>query len=153
MYLPRTIYKFTKGGKIKFTQSIDRTKFTLESLSAHARSEIGRLIVNRTWIKVRKIAGGKLGKGKSRRVGAAWQYWNRKIDKDLQVGIKHDTWYGVDQELGLNNQPKRDILRSTVFESIEDIQAITEAYLGKIDNEEAVNRIITQRPEEFSEDD
>ena len=43
-----------------------------------------------------------------------FSYWVRKKETDLQVGIKHNTWYGVLQELGDGNQPRRSILTSAV---------------------------------------
>lgn len=45
------------------------------------------------------------------------------------------TWYGADSELGTKNQPARNILRSTVWENIDEIQRIQGQYLSAIQDE------------------
>ena len=71
---------------------------------------------------------------------------------DLIVGIKHDTWYGVDQELGTDGQPKRDILRSTVIENINIIEQIQAQYLEHIENEMNARRLIDENAEVSNDD-
>ena len=72
---------------------------------------------------------------RSKRPYKSTQYWIRKRETDLQIGFKHDTWYGVLQELGTKNQPKRDILRGTVMENIDDIRRVQGQYLSAIEDE------------------
>jgi hypothetical protein len=81
--------------------------------------------------KLKKLPGMK----RNKRIYNSTQYWVRKRETDLQIGIKHAGWYGVQQELGTSNQPKREILRSTVFESIDDIRRVQGAYLSAIEDE------------------
>ena len=56
----------------------------------------------------------------------------RKKENDLQIGFKHNSWYGALSELGDKNQPKRGILRDTVFENIDTIQEIQGQYLSAL---------------------
>ena len=90
--------------------------------------------------KLRVLPGMK----KNRRIYASTQYWVRKKDADLQIGFKHNTWYGMYQEQGSKNQPKRSILRSTVMENIDEIQKIQAQYLSAITNDSAESLIDEQ---------
>jgi hypothetical protein len=95
--------------------------------------------------KVRQIANRSLVR--SPRVKNAFQFWNRRREVDLLVGIRHDTWYGVDQELGTHNQPKRDILRQTVMENIDQMQEIQARYLKHIEDDIAARQAIDENAE------
>lgn len=57
------------------------------------------------------------------------------------------TWYGVLQELGGHNQPKRSVLRDTVIESIPDIQKIEAQYLSAIEDELKAKVLINEDEE------
>jgi len=81
--------------------------------------------------KLRKLPGMK----RNKRIYNSTQYWVRKRETDLQIGFKHDTWYGVLQELGTKGQPARHILRGTVMENIDDIRRVQGAYLSAIEDE------------------
>ena len=85
------------------------------------------------------------GLKKSRRVRgktSAFQYWVLKREGYLQVGIKHGTWYGTQQELGERNQPRRRILRNTVYNNIPTIVEIESKYLSALESEaEALRKI------------
>ena len=59
----------------------------------------------------------------------------RKKETDLQVGIKHNTWYGVLQELGDGNQPCKSILTSAVQQNIDEIRRIEGHYLSAVEDE------------------
>jgi hypothetical protein len=150
MPLPRSILRVSRDGSVKYTSSILKGKYTLEELSRAALREIGKVVTLRSRTEVRGISNNSLRR--SRRVKNAFQYWNRKRTTDLIVGIKHDTWYGVKQELGLDGQPKRDILRKTVMKSINDIKEITSQYLGNIEDEAAAQRLIDENAEVLPDD-
>ena len=79
-----------------------------------------------------------------RRVYNSTQYWVRRRETDLQIGYKHDTWYGVLQELGSKNQPKRSILRDTVYDNIGLIQQIEAQYLSAIEDEMRAQSLINE---------
>src|SRR5690625_3812780 len=78
--------------------------------------------------KLRKLPGMR----RSKRIYSSTQYWVRRIEADLQIGFKHDSWYGARSELGTSNQPKRNILRSTVYDNIDQIRIIQGQYLSAI---------------------
>ena len=149
MPLPRSVVRINRKG-VKFTSSVERAEYTLEELTRAALRDIGKLVTFKARDKVRAIAKGSMKR--SQRVKNAFQSWNRRRETDLQVGIKHETWYGVDQELGLDGQPKRDILRKTVFENVNVIQEITAKYLKHIEDEMTAQRMIDENAE-VAEDD
>lgn len=140
MSLPRSVVKFSKNG-VTYTSSVDRAQYTIRELTRAALRDVGRF-VSRTC----NSAGMKLpGMKKSRRVRgktSAFQYWVRKKETDLQVGIKHNTWYGADQELGTKNQPKRGILRNSVHDNIAQIVEIESKYLSALESEAEALRLI-----------
>ena len=138
--------KITKDG-IEFISKVDRAKYTLQELSRAALRDVGKLLRKRIVTELKKLPGMK----KAKRPYKSTQYWVRKKDTDLQIGIRHDTWYGVDQELGTKNQPKREILRKTVFSHLDDIRRIEGAYLKEIEDENRALGLIDEEVE--TEDD
>jgi HK97 gp10 family phage protein len=142
MPMPRSVTRRKRNGQIRFISNVEPAKYTLRELTRAALRDSARVLMTRIHAEVEKIAKGKLKK--SRRVGASFQYWIRKIEMDLLIGIKHNTWYGVDQELGTKNQPKREIMRKTVIASIDDLKKIADKYLQKIEDEQAANRVIDE---------
>lgn len=141
MPLPRGV-KIKRNG-IEFESRIDRTKYLLTELSRAALRDSGRLISRRAIDKARKLRGLKRG----RRPRNAFQYWVRKRDGDLLVGIKHNTWYGADQEIGSSRQPKRGILRSSTFDNIDDIRKVQGRYLSSIEDENKALGLINEDDE------
>lgn len=135
MSVPKSVVRFDKNG-VKFVSSVDHAAYTIDELTRAALRDVGKYISRQCRTKAGELKG--LGKKKSGRVygkKSAFQYWARQVEGDLQVGIKHDTWYGVDQELGANKQPRREILRSTVLENIDTIIKIEKAYLTAINDD------------------
>ncbi len=140
MSLPKSVIRFSKDG-ITYTSSVDRTKYTITELTRAALRDVGKYISRICNSEAMKLPGLK----RSRRVRgrtSAFQYWVRKREGDLQVGIKHDTWYGVDQELGNKNQPRRQILRNSVYNNIPTIVEIESKYLSALEDEAAALRLI-----------
>ena len=76
-----------------------------------------------------------------------------KKETDLIVGIKHDTWYGVQQELGDLNQPKRAILRDTTYDNIDEIMKIEGHYLSAIEEENEALALIDEAEEIGNDED
>ena len=70
-----------------------------------------------------------------------YQYWVRKKECDLQLGIENtargaDTaWWADQAELGTGGQPKRGFLRSAVYDNISTIREIEGKYLSAIEDE------------------
>ena len=54
---------------------------------------------------------------------------------DLQIGIRHDTWYGVNQELGTKRMKKKGFLMAAVSENIQNIIKIESQYLTAMNDE------------------
>ncbi|WP_226085648.1 HK97-gp10 family putative phage morphogenesis protein [Mesobacillus sp. S13] len=146
MPMPRSVIKVKKNG-VEFTSNVERAKYTIQELSRAALKDVAKLIRRRMLDKARKMPGMRRGK----RIPNAFQYWVRKRETDLVVGVKHDTWYAVEQELGTNKQPKRSIIRSTVYENIDEIRIIQGKYLSAIENENRALGLISEE-EEVSDD-
>lgn len=133
--------------RIEFTEQVDRAQFTLNELSRAALLDTGRLIRKRMLKKAKQQPGMR----RAKRPYNAFQYWVRRRETDLVVGTKHDTWYGAEQELGSNRQPKRSIIRSTVYENIDDIRRVQGQYLSAIEDDNRARGLI--RSEEDGSDD
>lgn len=145
MSVPRSVVKFSKNG-ITYTSSVDWCAYTITELTRAALRDVGKFVARTCNSAAMKLPGLK----RSRRVRgktSAFQYWVRKKETDLQVGIKHNTWYGADQELGTKNQPKRGILRNSVYNNIATIIEIESKYLSALDNPDEAESLIA------SEDD
>lgn len=140
MSVPKSVVKFKKNG-IVYISSVDRAQYTIRELTRAALRDVGKFVARTCNSAAMKLPGLK----KSRRVRgktSAFQYWARAKSCDLQVGIKHGTWYGEQQELGTRNQPKRGILRSSVYNNIPTIIEIESKYLSALEDESAALRLI-----------
>lgn len=142
MPIPKSVTKVTENG-VEFTSNVDRAKYTIQELSRAALKDTAKLLRRRMLDKARKLPGMRRGK----RIPNAFQYWVRRRETDLQVGIKHNTWYGVEQELGTSNQPARHIVRDTVYENIDQIRIIQGKYLSAIENENRALGLIDEDEE------
>lgn len=127
MALPKTVTKVTKDG-IEFTSNVDRIQYTIQELTRAALRDVAKLIRKRLLVKLRMLPGMK----KSKRLYRSTQYWVRRRESDLQIGFKHDSWYGARSELGTHGQPARNILRQTIYENIDEIRLIQGKYLSAI---------------------
>lgn len=132
-----------KRNGVEYVSKVDRAKYLITELSRAALRDTGKLVRNRALNEVRKLRGLKRGK----RPLNAFQFWVRKREGNLQVGIKHETWYGVAQELGTSNQPRRGILMNAAMENIDDIRRIQGAYLKHIEDENRALGIIDENDE------
>lgn len=133
MGIPKSVIKFKKNG-VEYVSSCDRVQHTIQELTRAALRDVGKYLARTSNSAAMKLPGLK----KSRRVRgrtSAFQYWVRRQETDLQVGIKHNTWYGVQQELGSSNQPKRGILRNSTYKNIAEIVKIESQYLSALEDE------------------
>jgi len=140
------VVKVTKDN-VEYISRVDRTNYLIEELVRSALRDVGKFLRRRMLDKVRKLPGMKRGP----RPRNAFQYWVRRRDGDLWIGIKHNTWYGVQQELGSKNQPKRSIVRDTTFENIDEIRRIEGQYLSAVEDENKALGLID--PENDGSDD
>lgn len=146
MGIPKSVVKMNRNG-VTYTSSVDRASYTIKELTRAALRDVGRFVsrtANSSAMRLKGLKRSKRVRGKS----SAFQFWVRKNEGDLQVGIKHGTWYGVDQELGANKQPKRGILRSSVYDNISTIVEIESKYLSALEDEAAALALISE--EEYS---
>lgn len=140
MSVPKSVVKFSKNG-VTYTSEVDKVSYTIQELTRAALRDAGRFVSRTCNTAAMALPGLK----KSKRVrggSSAFQFWVRKQEKDLIVGIKHDTWYGADQELGNKNQPRRGILRNSVYNNIAQIVEIESKYLSAMEDEAAALRLI-----------
>ena len=150
MPLPKSVVKIKRKG-VEFVSNVNRAEYTLTELTRAALRDIGRFLTYKIIVKVNALAGGGLRQTKLAK--AAFQYWNRRRSVDLIIGIKEGkkgkktTWYGAQQELGTEGQPKRDILRKTVFENLQLIREIQAQYLKHIEDELQAERHIDENAE------
>ena len=143
MALPKSVIRFDRNG-VKYISSCDRTMYTLTELTRAALKDVGKFICRKCNSEAMKLRGMK----KSNRVRgnkSAFQYWVRKNEGDLQVGIKHDTWYGTKQELGDSKQPKLGILTNTVNDNIAEIVKIESQYLSALEDEAIALELINEQ--------
>jgi HK97 gp10 family phage protein len=140
MSMPKSVTKVKKDG-IEFISNVDRAQYTIEELSRAALRDVAKLLRKRMVQKLKKLPGMK----RSKRVYNSTQYWVRKRETDLQIGFKHATWYGVQQELGDRNQPARHILRGTVMENLDEIRKIEGQYLSAIEDENKAIAMIDEK--------
>lgn len=152
MGLPKSVVKFNKNG-VTYTSSVDKVNYTIRELTRAALRDVGRFVSRTANSAAMKLPGLK----KSRRVrgkSSAFQFWVRKQETDLQVGIKHGTWYGEQQELGTHKQPKRGILHNAVCCYIPQILEIESKYLSALESEAAaLNRIESENDYKGGGDD
>jgi hypothetical protein len=139
MPMPKSVTRVNKKG-IKFTSSVDKAQYTIEELSRAALRDSAKLIRKRMIEKLKELPGMR----RSKRLYSSAQYWVRKRETDLQIGFKHDTWYGVDQEKGTRFQPSRGILKSTVMENVNEIRKIQGKYLSAIESDNKARGLIDE---------
>lgn len=130
MPMPKSVIKIRKDG-VEFISNVDRAKYTLTELQRAALRDTAKFIRKRVIQQMKTLRGMR----RSRRVYNDMQYWVRRRETDLLIGHKHDTWYGAHGEIGQRRQPRRDILRDTVFENIDQIRIIQGKYLSAIEDE------------------
>lgn len=143
---PPSVVRIKKDG-VEFVSHVDRTKYTLQELERAALHETAKLLRRRMLDKLRQLPGMR----RHVRLWRSTQYWVRKQEADLQIGFKHDSWYGARQELGDSGQPARHILRNTVLENIELMRIIQGKYLKHVEDENRAMGLIHE--EAYTGDD
>lgn len=141
MSLPKSVVRFKKGN-IEYVSNVDAANYTIRELTRAALRDVGKYVTRLVNDKALKLYGGGLAKTNriiphkgSDRTKLAFGYWARKKECDLQVGVKHDSWYGTDQELGTDGMPKKAFIRNTVYDHIAEIVEIESKYLSGLEDE------------------
>lgn len=140
MPAPPSVTRIKRDG-VEFVSSVDRAKYTIHELERAALKDVAKFLRRRMLDKLRKLPGMR----RHRRLWASTQYWVRRIEADLVIGFKHDSWYGAKSEFGQDGQPARRILRDTVFENIDQIRIIQGQYLKHIEDENRALGLIDER--------
>lgn len=146
MSVPKSVIRINKKG-VQYVSSVDRASYTILELTRAALRDVGKFIVRTANDKAMKLPGLK----KSRRVRgrtSTFLYnvpWAKKGLPHLEVGVKHGTWYGEQQELGTEGQPKREILGSSAKENIATIIEIESKYLSALNDEAKALRLIKEQ--------
>lgn len=137
MPLPPSVTKISKKG-VEFTESVDRANYLITELTRAAMKDVARYVLRIVRANVRGI------NNQTRRMRYApmrYQYWVRKKECDLQLGIENTSkgaetaWWADQSELGTAGQPKRGFLRSAVYDNIPMIRQIEAQYLSAIEDE------------------
>jgi HK97 gp10 family phage protein len=136
MSVPKSVVRFRKNG-VEYISSVDFASYTIVELSRAAMRDVGKFLARTANSAAMKLPGLK----KSRRVRgrtSTFLYnvpWASSGLPHLEVGVTHDTWYGVDQEMGTSSQPKRQILRNSAHDNIAKIIEIESKYLSALNDE------------------
>lgn len=133
MAVPKSVIRLNKNG-VQYVSNCERAQYTIRELTRAALRDVGKLIVRRCNDRAMELHGLR----KSQRVRgktSVFTYWARKIECDLQVGIRWATWYGTAQELGTSKMPKLGILRNTTNDNIPEIIKIESQYLSALEDE------------------
>jgi HK97 gp10 family phage protein len=149
MSVPKSVVRFRRNG-IEYTSSVDKASYTILELTRAALRDVGKYLARTANSAAMKLPGLK----KSRRVRgrtSTFLYnvpWAKTGLPHLEVGVTHDTWYGVEQELGSSKQPKRQILKNSAQQNIAQIVEIESQYLSALEDEAKALRLISE--EEYS---
>lgn len=133
MAIPKSVTKIIKkDGKneVTFTSNVDRVNYTLNELTRAALRDSGKYIV-----KMFKDDYYSFFDKQTGRVGKYAQYWVRKKENDLQVGIKPNAFYGGFQEKGTEKQPALGMLTHAAEDNIAEIVRIQSQYLSALESE------------------
>lgn len=150
-----SVMKITKDG-VEFTSAVDKANYLIEELTRAAMKDVGRFISRQCAVAVRGIS--KQTK-RAKYMPKRYQYWVRKKECDLQVGIENtkfgaeSAWWADQAELGTNGQPKRGILRSAVYDNIDKIREIEAQYLSAISTDSGGEELVNEEEEMGAGDD
>jgi HK97 gp10 family phage protein len=139
MPMPPSVMRINKDG-VTFVSNVDRAKYTIQELERAALKDVAKFLRRRMVDKLKQLPGMR----RSKRIYSSTQYWVRRREADLQIGVKHDSWYGAHQELGTSQQPKRGVVRNTVMENIDQIRIIQGQYLKAIEDENRARGLINE---------
>lgn len=156
MPMPKSVTRQCGASGIKIVDSVDKCQYTINELCRAALRDVGKYVVITTNKKAQKLPG----MAKSKRVKGtrhAFQYWVRKNKglsdwPDCQIGIRHDTWYGVNQEFGTKKMKKKGFLMESVSENIPNIVKIESQYLSAMESEARALSLINEGEYKGEED-
>lgn len=150
------------NGRVEFRDYTNLAEHSIRSLTAIALTDVAKYIVNNVRVLI-KTDFPKLSKAR-KRLWHSYQYWIRKAENDLIVGIKnpylgrnarlsqssgkrnYDAWYNMGLETGLQGMvkmPRKAYLQTFVYGHIDMIRRIEASYLTAInmDNDQLITYI------------
>lgn len=158
MGLPKSVVRFKKGN-VEYVSNVDQAKYTITELTRAAMRDVGKYVTRLINDKALKLYGGGLSKTNriiphkgSDKKNLAFGYWARKNECDLQVGVKHESWYGTEQEMGSSKMPKKALIRDTVYDNVATIVEIESKYLSALEDDAAALAMINEEDYEGSGD-
>lgn len=153
MPIPPSVTRTVKGN-VTIVSSVDRCAYTLRELTIAALRDVGKYVCITCNRSAQKLYHGSMQHSKRvRGLKKTFQYWVRKKECDLQVGIAHDSWYGIQQELGTSGNRNRGpssmkrhgILTNSVHDNIPEIIKIESQYLSALEDEARALALISGR--------
>ena len=123
---------------VTLTSNVDRANYLITELTRAAMRDVAKYVLKIVRANVRGINNFTR---KMRYATTRYQYWIRKRECDLQLGIENtkkgaeSAWWADQSELGTGGQPKRGFLRSAVYDNIQMIREIEAQYLSAIEDE------------------
>ena len=138
MAAPKSVMKINKDG-VTFTESVDRANYFITELTRAAMKDVAKFILRIVRGNVRGINNQTR---KMRYAAMRYQYWVRKQECDLQLGIENTAkgantaWWADQAELGTAGQPTRGFLRAAVYDNIPMIRTIESQSLSAIESED-----------------
>lgn len=147
-------------GRIEFRDNTDLAEYSIKQLSAFALTDIGKYICN----NVRQLIRQDFPRMSKKRIARSYQYWVRKLETDLIVGIKdpavgkksmghtssgerdYDAWYNMGLETGYQGSvkiPRKAYFETFVYSHLDMIRRIETSYLTAInmDNDQLITYI------------
>lgn len=153
MPVPPSVTRITKDG-VQFTSNVDRCAYTINELTRAALRDVGKFVSITSNKAAQKLYHNSMRRSKRvRGRSSAFQYWVRRKESDLQVGIKHDTWYGAEQELGSSRIKKYGILTNTVQNNVPTIIEIESKYLSALEDEARALALVSENEYKGGGDD
>lgn len=155
MPLPKSVTKISKNG-VEFVSSVDQANYLITELTRAAMKDVAKYVLRIVRANVRAISSQTK---KMRYAGMRYQYWVRKKECDLQLGIENtkfgaeSAWWADQSELGTGNQPKRGFLRAAVYDNIATIRQIESQYLSAIEDEAGAEAMVDEEENDPGADD
>lgn len=137
MGLPPQATKISRNG-VELTSNVDRANYLITELTRAAMRDVAKYVLKIVRANVRGINNYTR---RMRYAAMRYQYWIRKKECDLQLGIENTArgantaWWADQSELGTGGQPQRGFLRSAVYDNIDMIRKIEAQYLSAIEDE------------------
>lgn len=162
MPLPPQATKLSRNG-VTLTSNVDRANYLITELTRAALRDVAKYVLKIVRNNVRNINNytkRTFGKGGHNQYAPMrYQYWLRKKEGDLQLGIENTAkgaktaWWADQSELGTGGQPKRGFLRSAVYNNIDTIRKIEAQYLSAIEDEINAASMVDESENDPGEDD